>query len=274
MGSFLMSEGFRRPPIAALLREGALVGEAGRLAVHRSGVRVARRRTSYARRAVVRVPEPVLLIPGFAAGDWTLGALSRGLREQGFRTYRSGINANVGCVMAAAELVEARLEHIAGRRGTKVQLVGHSLGGMISRGIAVRRPDLVSGIVTLGSPMRAPAAHHAVLSSMVRGLSRLSEVGVPGVLSADCVAGACAELAFNESQEPIGDVAMTNVYSKGDGIVDWRACIDPEGRAVQVRGSHIGLVVRPETIARVHEALVLQSPAGRVADVTEAATTA
>lgn len=259
MGAFLMSDEFRRPPLAALLREGALVTEAGRLAAQRSSVRQLRRRTPFARRATPRVAEPVLLIPGFAAGDWTLKPLARSLREEGFRTYRSGINANIGCVMAAAEQIEVRLETIAERRGSKVQLVGHSLGGMISRGIAVRRPDLVAGIVTLGSPMRAPAAHHAVLGQMVRGLSRLSELGVPGVLSADCVGGACAELAYNESRESVGAVPMTNIYSKGDGICDWRACIDPEGRHVEVSGSHVGLVVKPQTIARVHEALMLQS---------------
>ncbi|MEQ6902500.1 alpha/beta fold hydrolase [Nocardioides sp. YIM 152588] len=266
MAGFLMPEGFSRPPLAALLREGTLAAEAGRLAVHRSSARRTRRRTSYARRAVTRAPDPVLLVPGFLAGDWTLTAMSRGLRDAGFRTYRSGIHANVGCVLDAAALVEERLEEIAERRGTRVQLVGHSLGGMISRGLAVRRPDLVSGIVTLGSPMRAPAAHHRVLSGGVRLLSKLSSVGVPGVMSAECVGGSCAEASFTESQQPLQGVSMTNIYSKGDGIVDWRACIDPEGRAIEVKGSHVGLVVDPKTIALVHEALVLQAPASAASE--------
>lgn len=259
MAPFLMPEGYGRPPLAALLKEGTLVGEAGRLAVHRSAGRRARRRTSYLGRVVERRPDPVLLVPGFLAGDWTLTAMARGLREQGYRTYRSGIHANVGCVLDAAALVEARLEHVAARRGGKVQIVGHSLGGMIARGIAVRRPDLVAGIVTLGSPMKAPAAHHALLSGGVRALGRLSDLGFPGMMSSECVAGSCAEAAFTESQLPPEGVAMTNIYSKGDGIVDWRACIDPEGRAVQVKGSHLGLVVDPRVIGRVLEALALQA---------------
>ncbi|WP_168929416.1 alpha/beta fold hydrolase [Nocardioides sp. GY 10113] len=261
MAGFLMPEGFARPPLAALLREGTVVGEAGRAALHASSRRRERRRTSYARRAVSRAHDPVLLVPGFLAGDWTLAAMARGLRAEGYRTYRSGIHANVGCVLDAAELVESRLEEIAERRGAKVQLVGHSLGGMISRGLAVRRPDLVAGIVTLGSPMRAPAAHHKVLSGGVRLLSKLSEVGVPGVMSAECVAGSCAELSFTESQQPLSGVAMTNIYSRGDGIVDWRACIDPEGRAIEVKGSHVGLALDPGVFRRVHEALELQSSA-------------
>ncbi|WP_181407628.1 esterase/lipase family protein [Nocardioides sambongensis] len=259
MASFLMPDGYGRPPLAALLKEGTLVGEAGRLAVHRSAGRRARRRSSYTQRAVARRTDPVLLVPGFLAGDWTMAALARSLRDQGYRTYRSGIHANVGCVLDAAALVEARLEHIAARRDAKVQIVGHSLGGMIARGIAVRRPDLVAGIVTLGSPMKAPAAHHALLSGGVRTLGRLSDLGTPGLMSSECVAGACAEAAFTESQLPPEGVLMTNIYSKGDGIVDWRACIDPEGRAVQVKGSHIGLVVDPRVTGRVLEALALQA---------------
>ena len=90
---------------------------------------------------------------------------------------------------AAAQL-EARLEAIAPRRGSRVQIVGHSLGGMLARGLAVRRPDLVAGIVTLGSPMLAPAAHHASLTRSVDVLVRLSRAGVPGLMSEDCVAGA------------------------------------------------------------------------------------
>ena len=48
-----------------------------------------------------------------------------------------------------------------------MHIVGHSLGGMLARGLAVRRPDLVSGIITMGSPMLAPGAHHLVLTRCV-----------------------------------------------------------------------------------------------------------
>ena len=115
--------------------------------------------------------------------------MAAGLRQRGFRTYRSHISANVSCTLNAAALVESHLERIAERRGSRVQIVGHSLGGMIARGIAVRRPDLVSGIVTMGSPMLAPAAHHRLLTGGVSVLNRLSAVGLPGVMSRECVSG-------------------------------------------------------------------------------------
>ncbi len=60
-----------------------------------------------------------------------------------------------------------------------MQIVGHSLGGMLARGIAARRPDLVSNIVTMGSPMLAPGAHHVVADRRASTmLVRLSRAGV------------------------------------------------------------------------------------------------
>ncbi|MDN4163629.1 esterase/lipase family protein, partial [Nocardioides abyssi] len=125
--------------------------------------------------------------PGFLAGDLTLRLMAGALRGQGMRTYRSHILANVGCTLDAAELIEQRLEVIAAKRGSRVQLVGHSLGGMLARGIAVRRPDLVAGIVTMGSPMMAPAAHHRALTASLGGVIALSKLGVPRTMTGDCV---------------------------------------------------------------------------------------
>jgi pimeloyl-ACP methyl ester carboxylesterase len=260
MAPWLLPDGYGRPALAALLREGSVVTEAGRLAVHRGTARRLRRRTPFAARAAARTVEPVLLVPGFLAGDWTLSAMAADLRARGFRTYRSQFHANVGCTLNSALSLEARIEELAERRGARVQIVGHSLGGMLARGLAARRPDLVAGIVTMGSPMRAPAAHHAVLSRGVRVLNRLSDAGFSSLMSADCVAGECAHLSFTESQEPLRtDVAMTNIYSRRDGIVDWRACIDPQGEAVEVRASHIGLAVDPRVMDLVSSALLRQS---------------
>ncbi|WP_183093784.1 esterase/lipase family protein [Nocardioides stalactiti] len=256
LAPYLMPDGFGRPALAALLREGSLVTEAGRLAVHKGAARRTRRNTPYAARSTARAAEPVLLVPGFLAGDWTLRQMAAGLRERGFRTYRSHIHANVGCTLNAAALVEAHLERIAERRGSRVQIVGHSLGGMIARGIAVRRPDLVSGIVTMGSPMLAPGAHHRLLTGGVTLLNRLAQAGVPGVMSQECVSGPCAEVSFHEVRQPVPHgVAMTNVFSRRDGIVDWKACIDPMGEHVEVRASHIGLAIDPRVVRVVGDAL-------------------
>ena len=249
MGSFLHPPGFTSPGLSAVLRERSVVAEAGRYAAWHAG-----RRCVHGGRHGHRPgpSDPVILVPGFLAGDGTLRFMSAALRREGFRTYRSHIRANVRCTLDAAAQLEGRLETIASRRGSRVQIVGHSLGGMLARGLAVRRPDLISGVVTLGSPMLAPGAHHASLARSVDILVRLSRAGVPGLMSSDCVAGACARQSFEESRQPIPTgVALTCVYSRRDGIVDWRACIDPLAASVEVSTSHIGMALDPRVIDHV-----------------------
>jgi triacylglycerol lipase len=255
MAAFLTPEGFSQPSAAAVLREGSVLTEAARYAVQAFGARGARRRTPYGSHPV-RVTEPVLLVPGFMAGDSSLGPMSRSLRHQGFRTYRADIRANIGCTLAAANQLEERLEEITQRRGSRVRIVGHSLGGMLARGVAARRPDLVAGIVTMGSPMLAPGAHHMSLARSVDLLVRLNRAGVRNVMAEDCVAGTCALESFTQARAELpADVDFTAIYSRRDGIVDWRACIDPAARAVEVRSSHVGMAFDPTVIAVVSAAL-------------------
>ncbi len=254
LASFLQPEGFTRPPLGAVLRESSVVGESGRYLVRTVADR--RDRRSRTRVAVAREQHPVVLVPGFMAGDGSLSLLARFLRQQGFRTYRSRITANVGCTVSASALLEQRIESVALRRGTRVLIVGHSLGGMLARGLAVRRPDLVGGIVTLGSPMMAPAAHHASLTRSVEMLIRLGRAGIPGLMSEDCVAGACARASFDEARTPMpAGVDFTTIYSRRDGIVDWRACIDPLAHAVEVTASHTGMAFDPRVADHVLAAL-------------------
>ena len=260
VAAFLTPEGFSQPSVAAVLREGSMVTEAGRYAVHALGARGARRRTPYASRPA-RIAEPVLLVPGFLAGDSSLGPMSRTLRHEGFRTYRADIRANVGCTLAAAAQLEERLEEISQRRGSRVRIVGHSLGGMLARGVAARRPDLVAGIVTMGSPVLAPGAHHVTLARSVDLLVRLNRAGLRNLMAEDCVAGECAQQSFEQARAPLpGDVDFTAIFSRRDGIVDWRACIDPAARAVEVRSSHVGMAFDPAVIAAVSIALRPAAP--------------
>jgi pimeloyl-ACP methyl ester carboxylesterase len=255
LAAFLTPEGFSQPSVSAVLREGSVFSEAGRYAVHALSSRGARRRTPYGSRPA-RVSEPVLLVPGFLAGDTSLGPMSRSLRHQGFRTYRADIRANVGCTLAAAAQLEERLEEITQRRGSRVRIVGHSLGGMLARGVAARRPDLVSGIVTMGSPMLAPGAHHVSLARSVDLLVRLNRAGMRNLMAEDCVAGHCAQESFDQARAVLpADVSFTAIYSRRDGIVDWRACIDPVATAVEVRSSHVGMAFDPAVIAAVSAAL-------------------
>src|ERR1044072_6366824 len=59
----------------------------------------------------------VLLVPGFLAGDGSLGTMAKWLRANGYWTRRAGMPANVGRPQVAAERPEKRLGAPAGRPG-------------------------------------------------------------------------------------------------------------------------------------------------------------
>ncbi len=275
MGAFLRPDGYAGPRgLQALSREGSTVFEAVRLVRRRVAERSEQRHLPYAGQPSPHAVEPVLLVPGFLAGDSSLTAMSLWLRRKGWRTYRSGIHVNVGCTQEVADRLERRVEAIALRRGRSVTLVGHSLGGMLARGLATRRPDLVAGIVTMGSPVLAPAAVHPVLAWDAGMLTRLSRAGFGGFMSQDCVAGTCALRSFEETNQPLDPaVGYTAVYSRRDGVVDWKACLDPAALQVEVRTSHCGMAFDPVVFDVVLEALQgqLLSRASRLAARSEVA---
>src|SRR3954463_15012881 len=131
-------------PYLPPLWRGARVGVAGAPTARRPGGRGGAVQRGYA--------PPVLLVPGFLAGDGTLGTMAKWLRANGYWTRRAGIRSNIDCSEKACDLLEERLEALAARTGHRVAIVGQSRGGVLARAVAVRRPDLVSGIVTLGAP--------------------------------------------------------------------------------------------------------------------------
>jgi triacylglycerol lipase len=200
----------------------------------------------------------VMLIPGFLAGDGSLATMTHWLRQNGYHTRRAGIRANVGCSEEACARLEARLEGFAEHTGGRVSIVGQSRGGVFARALAVRRPDLVEGIVTLGSPTVSQLRIHPLVLAQVGVVSALGTLGkVPGLFTLRCLRGDCCE-TFRDAitgpfPEDIGYVAM---YSRSDGVVDWRSCLDPEADdQVEVRASHCGMGVNAQAFLAVANAL-------------------
>ena len=198
----------------------------------------------------------MLLIPGFLAGDGSMGTMTRWLRENGYHTRRAGMRANVGCSEAGLERLEARLEAFAEAAGERVAIIGQSRGGVFARALAVRRPDLVSGIVTLGAPtVRQLSAHPFVLAHVVL-VGALGTGRVPGMFSVRCLRGACCErLPRRPGRRFPPEVGYTALYSRTDGVVDWRACLDPAAEQIEVRASHLGMGLNAEVYAEIGHAL-------------------
>jgi triacylglycerol lipase len=257
LGTFLCPPGYAGPRgLRALVRETSAVTEAARYVRRSAGDRLSRRSPSHAVRVPDRDLDPVVLVPGFMAGDGTLGLMARHLRRLGHRTYRSTMHANVGCTREASEALERRIEAIVIRRERTVTIVGHSLGGLLARGIAARRPDLVGGIVTLGSPMLAPGAAHPLLLLDLALVVRLRRVGLGGLMGQDCTSGACARSSWEQARAPLArSTAFTSVFSRRDGVVDWRSCLDPRAKTVEVTTSHFGMAFDPVVLDVVAQTL-------------------
>jgi triacylglycerol lipase len=213
---------------------------------------------------------PVLLIPGFLAGDLSLSAMAGWLHGLGYEPCRAGIRANVDCTGRAIDRLEAQLEGLAERHDRPVTIIGHSRGGAMARILAVRRPDLVHGIVCLGSPLTDQLAVHPLVRAHVEAVATLGRLGLRGLFTPACLDGECCAQVRAEAAAPFpSEVHFTSIYSCSDGVVDWRACRDPAAELVQVRSSHCGMAVNAEVFTAIGRAIAparaaVRRPASRV----------
>jgi pimeloyl-ACP methyl ester carboxylesterase len=204
------------------------------------------------RAGIHRGRHPVLLIPGFMAGDASLTVLAGWLRRRGHAVHTSGIRLNVGC--AGREL--ERLDTVLAAFDEPVVLIGQSRGGTIARALAARYPDAVAALVTLGSPVLDPLAISPHVLRTVRSVAFLGDLGVRGLFSSDCRDGACCSEFRSLLRQPLpaGPPALA-LYSRSDAIVDWRACLDPHAECVEIDGSHCGMAVNAQVYRELERLL-------------------
>lgn len=189
---------------------------------------------------------PVLLIPGFMAGDGSLGVMASWLRRRGSRVGSAGMLLNVDCSERSLTGIEARLRRLAESSGRRAVVLGQSRGGEQARVLAVRHPELVSAVVMLGSPVLSPLSVGSAVLTAVRSVAWLGDHGIPGALSHACGTGACCASYRDDIGKPIPDgVRALTIYSRSDGIVSWEACLDPCAEQVEVDSSHCGMSANP-----------------------------
>jgi pimeloyl-ACP methyl ester carboxylesterase len=187
--------------------------------------------------------EPVLLVPGFLATDSSLIEMKLWLERLGYRAWVSGLGRNVDCPAAAVRALRDTIDEAYRETRRPVTLVGHSLGGCLARGAAIQCPRRVARVVTLGSPVNGAAVHPLVLAA-------------GEFVHRDCDTSCFAPL---QADLPRG-VAETSIYSKSDGILDWRTCVRPNARAIEVQGTHCGLIWNPD-VYRFLAAVLAEPPA-------------
>jgi pimeloyl-ACP methyl ester carboxylesterase len=173
---------------------------------------------------------PLLVLPGFTGSDRSTRALRALLRRKGYRVHGWGLGANVGPHAHIVEGMQRRLVDVAERYAAPVTVVGWSLGGIYARELGWSHPEQVRMVITLGSPYRFRKGDRGHTSELYDAVAPQREPFAGRLLP--------------EEERPPLEVPATSIYSPTDGIVRWRACIEPVGpwrENIAVLATHNGL---------------------------------
>lgn len=187
---------------------------------------------------------PVLVLPGFLAGDASTKPLRTFLKLKGYDAYGWELGRNLGADIIGGKQVLSdrlidRLLTLAVASNQKVSLVGWSLGGILARELARIAPDYVRQVISLGSPFNGPKGTAPVAATLFELLNGDKSAQEPE--------------AMQRMLTP-PPVPCSAIFSRSDGIAHWQACIDSEQKQhacsenIEVKGSHIGLGHNPQVI--------------------------
>ena len=194
----------------------------------------------------------VVTIPGFLCSDLYTGCLTAWLERIGYRAYPSRLERNNDCVEKLLPRVLTTIETAAAETNGKVHLIGHSLGGVFARIAATQRPELIASVITLAAPFRGIRAHSYVLWLGSRVRRRVQSADAPNCFTGFC---ACPAITALQKDWPVS-VPTCAIYTKADGIVDWRMCMNAEETTnVEVAGTHVGLVFNQQAYRLMAERL-------------------
>ena len=186
---------------------------------------------------------PVIVIPGFGAGDFETKMLRRSLRRLGYRSVPWKMGRNMGSTAKNREHLRSELDRLLAVSRQKISIVGWSLGGVFARELGRNYPEYVHSVVSMGTPFTGD--HDAnILHDIFHRLSG-SEFTHEDLV------------AFNQRKEPPG-VLSTSIYSKTDGVVSWRCSLERESELtenIEVKSSHCGLVYNPLAVSALARAL-------------------
>jgi pimeloyl-ACP methyl ester carboxylesterase len=158
---------------------------------------------------------PVLVLPGLRGGNsWTimLRAYLRALGHDVRTPHPQTMKAGRGTIVQS--LIE-QIDGLAAAHRAPISIIAWSIGGCFARQATAARPTAVRRLITLGSP-------------------------VDGTL-----------WYGRHTPPPTPDVPVTALYSRSDGIIDWRRCVLHSARRsenVEIISSHFGMATNPQAL--------------------------
>ncbi len=190
---------------------------------------------------------PVLVLPGFLAGQMSTDHMRNLLDRLGYDAHDWALGRNYGFKEGMDEKMQALVTELRERHGRPVTLIGWSLGGIYAREIARAVPDHVRQVITLGTPFRG---NHRATQAF-----RLYQLLNRNPLNDDVF----SESARISRAAPL-PVPTTCIYSRSDGIVAWECCTSvpaPRTENIEVHSTHLGYGFNLETMYIVANRLAL-----------------
>lgn len=189
--------------------------------------------------------KPVLLMPPYLGNDLSTTFVRKYLKSVGFKTYKWELGVNMINSKYLPKLVE-RLDEIFEKHQEKVSLVGWSGGGIFAKIIANRYPEKVEQLITIGSPVWGVKNMNTPLVRMLeflRGKSLRER-----------------NRKFIKELEEIPNVPITCIFTKTDGLLPWKHCMEAETlrkdiNNIEVFGSHCGMGANASVLLTVANSL-------------------
>ncbi|MBT8071725.1 MAG: alpha/beta hydrolase [Gammaproteobacteria bacterium] len=158
--------------------------------------------------------------------------LGRYLRYLDYDVYDWGLGRNRGNVDGDMIRVGERAKALYAELGAaSVTLIGWSLGGVVAREAARLFASCVREVITLGTPIVGGPKYTAVAS-------RFAKIAKIDLDEFEKEVHARNSIGIRQP--------LTCIYSRSDGVVGWRACVDTyneQARNIEVSSSHFGIGV-------------------------------
>ena len=177
----------------------------------------------------------LILVPGYGADEWSLRPLKKFLKSINYLVFDWGHGRNRGHVKQDTELLAKTVQNISkDHNNQSVTVIGWSLGGVLSREVARLHPQLVSQVITMGTPLVGGPKYTIAANKYAKLMN----------MDLDEYEAEIHEINSLGINQPI-----TVIYSKSDGVVGWRASVDKynqHAKNIEVNCSHLGMGVNVE----------------------------